>query len=116
MKRVAILGAGGMGTALALLFSKSVRSVQLWARDTTHAAELAGTRTNVPHLPGIRLPDTVEVPPNACAAAGGAGLIVAASPSAFLGASLDGLVEGIPPRTPMLSVVKAIENATFARP
>jgi glycerol-3-phosphate dehydrogenase (NAD(P)+) len=116
MKRVAILGAGGMGTALAVLFGKSVRSVQLWARDAAHAAELARTRVNDRHLPGVTLPDRVEVTPNACDATGGADLIVAAIPSAFLRATLAGLAERIPPRTPVLSVVKGIENATFARP
>jgi glycerol-3-phosphate dehydrogenase (NAD(P)+) len=105
-----------MGTALALLFSKTVRSVQLWARDPAHAAELARTRANERHLPGITLPGNVEVTPNACDATGGSDLIVAAIPSAFLRATLAGLVERIPPRIPVLSVVKGIENGTFARP
>jgi glycerol-3-phosphate dehydrogenase (NAD(P)+) len=116
MRRVAILGAGGMGTALAVLFRKTVPSVQLWARDAAHAAELARGRENVRHLPGIRLPEGVEVTPNACDATGGASLIVVAIPSAFLRATLDGLSERIPPGIPVLSVVKGIENATFARP
>jgi glycerol-3-phosphate dehydrogenase (NAD(P)+) len=105
-----------MGTALALLFSKTVRSVQLWARDPAHAAELARARANERHLPGITLPGNVEVTPNACDATGGSDLIVAAIPSAFLRATLAGLVERIPPRIPVLSVVKGIENGTFARP
>jgi glycerol-3-phosphate dehydrogenase (NAD(P)+) len=116
MKRVAILGAGGMGTALALLFGKTARSVRLWVRDGAHAAELARTRSNARHLPGITLPENVEVTPNACDATGGADLIVAAIPSAFLRATLDAQNERIPPRIPVLSVVKGIENATFARP
>src|SRR4051794_21685928 len=116
MKRVAILGAGGMGTALAVLFSKTTRSVQLWARDPSQAAELSRTRVNVRHLDGIALPERVEVTPNACDATGGADLIVAAIPSAYLRATLTDLAERIPPRTPVLSVVKGIENVTFARP
>jgi glycerol-3-phosphate dehydrogenase (NAD(P)+) len=116
MRRVAILGAGGMGTALALLFHKTVRSVQLWSRDPAHAAELARTRVNDRHLPGIRLPDGIEVTPNACDATGGADLIVAAIPSAFLRATLADLGERVPVKIPVLSVVKGIENATFARP
>src|SRR4051794_31678337 len=112
MKRGAILGAGGVGTALALLFSEAVRSVPLWARDAAHAAELARTRVNARHLPGVALPDGVEVTPNACDATGGSDLIVAAIPSAFLRATLAGLVERIPPRIPVLSVVKGIENTT----
>ena len=57
MKRVAILGAGGMGTALAVLFSRSARTVQVWARDPLHAAELA-----MPH-PLTREPLRVLAPP-----------------------------------------------------
>jgi glycerol-3-phosphate dehydrogenase (NAD(P)+) len=105
-----------MGTALAVLFSKRVRSVQLWARDAGHAAELSRTRVNDRHLPGITLPDRVEVTPNACDATGGSDLIVAAIPSAFLRTTLAGLAERVPPRIPVLSVVKGIENGTFARP
>jgi glycerol-3-phosphate dehydrogenase (NAD(P)+) len=115
-KRVAILGAGGMGTALAVLFSRTVRSVQLWARDAAHAAELADQRENVRHLPGVRLPESVSVTHNACDATGGASLVVVAIPSAFLRATLLGLSERIPPGIPVLSVVKGIENETFARP
>ena len=53
MRRVAILGAGGMGTALALLFSKAVADVRLWSRDPEHAGQFARTRVNERHLPGI---------------------------------------------------------------
>ena len=116
MKRIAILGSGGMGTALALLFAKSARSVQLWSRDRARAEEIQCARENVRHLPGILLPDNVIVTPNACDATGGADLVVVAIPSAYLRATLDALAERIPPAIPMLSVVKGIENASFARP
>jgi glycerol-3-phosphate dehydrogenase (NAD(P)+) len=105
-----------MGTALALLFRKTARSVQLWARDPARAAELSRARENARHLPGVSLPDDVAVTPNACDATSGADLIVAAIPSAYLRATLEGLSERLPPKVPVLSVVKGIENATFARP
>lgn len=116
MKRVAILGAGGMGTALAVLFARTVRSVLLWPRDPARAAEIAQQRANARHLPGVTLPDNVTVMPNACDATGGTDLIVAAIPSTYLRATLSELREKIPPRIPMLSVIKGIENETFARP
>jgi glycerol-3-phosphate dehydrogenase (NAD(P)+) len=116
MKRLAILGAGGMGTALAVLLSGRVRSVQLWARDAAHAAELARARENARHLPGVRLPEGVVVTEKACDATAGADLVVVAIPSAFLRATLGGLHEQIAPGIPVLSVVKGIENQTFARP
>jgi glycerol-3-phosphate dehydrogenase (NAD(P)+) len=116
MKRVAILGSGGMGTALAILFAKIARSVQIWARNPTYAAEIEQSRTNARHLPGVVLPEDVGVTPNACEATAAADLIVAAIPSAYLRATLTSLAEQIPPSIPVLSVIKGIENDTFARP
>jgi glycerol-3-phosphate dehydrogenase (NAD(P)+) len=116
MNRVAILGAGGMGTSLAVLVAKTSRSVTLWARDPAQAATLAGARENARHLPGVILPEAVEPSADAVAATAGAGLIIVAIPTAFLRATLATLAEGVPAGVPVLSVVKGIENGTFDRP
>jgi glycerol-3-phosphate dehydrogenase (NAD(P)+) len=116
MKRVAILGAGGMGTALAVLFARTARSVQIWARDASRAAEMQEARENARHLPGVRVPENVTFTANACNATEGSDLIVAAIPSAYLRGTLGAQAERIPPGIPVLSVVKGIENGTFARP
>ncbi len=116
MKRIAILGAGGMGTALAVLFARTARSVQVWARDPARAAVLAQDRVNVRHLPGVALPENVGVTHNACDASAAADLIVIAVPSAYLRATLAEIADRLPPGVPVLSVVKGIENRTFARP
>ncbi|WZO97170.1 NAD(P)H-dependent glycerol-3-phosphate dehydrogenase [Isosphaeraceae bacterium EP7] len=116
MKRIAILGAGGMGTALAILFARRARGVTLWVRDPDRATEMAATRTNDRHLPGVRLPDSVIPLANPCDATAGADLIVAAIPSAYLRATLAPMAERFPPGVPVLSVVKGLENETFARP
>ena len=60
MRRIAILGAGGMGTALALLFGKTEAQVRLWSRAEAHASELARRRINHRHLPGIRIPEEIR--------------------------------------------------------
>lgn len=116
MKRIAILGAGGMGTALALLFARGSRPVTLWARNPERAEHLGRTRVNDRHLPGVALPHNVQVHANACEATAAADLIVAAIPSAYLRATLDELAERLPPGVPVLSVVKGIEFGSFARP
>ena len=116
MKRVAILGAGGMGTALALLFARRGLAVQLWARNRDDAAEIARTRSNERHLPGVRLPPEIGVTSNACDASAAADLMVAAIPSAFLRATLLDLAERVPVGIPVLSVIKGIEVGTLARP
>jgi glycerol-3-phosphate dehydrogenase (NAD(P)+) len=116
MNQIAILGAGGMGTALALLFGKADAGVRLWSRDYTHAELIARTRTNERHLPGIVVPEQIQVTANAAVAGTGAELIVAAVPTQYLRATLESLAAQLPEQTPVLSVVKGIEIGTFARP
>ncbi len=116
MNRIAILGAGGMGTALAVLFARTARSVQVWTRDPVRAAEIAQGRENRRHLPGVHLPEIIGVTPNACDASAAADLIVIAVPSAYLRETLRAIADRLPPGVPVLSVVKGIENGTFARP
>ena len=116
MKQIAVLGAGGMGTALAVLFARAAHTVRLWARDHATASEMARTGENSRHLPGIRLPDHVLVTSAAKEACQSADLIVIAIPSSYLRVTLAGVSSAVPPSVPMLSVVKGIENETFARP
>jgi len=105
-----------MGTALALLFHKAGLQVRLWSRDPAHASGLARDRVNEPHLPGIRIPDEILVTGCAREAMDEAGLIVAAIPSSFLRQTLSALADRVPANVPFLSVVKGIENGTFAQP
>jgi glycerol-3-phosphate dehydrogenase (NAD(P)+) len=116
MRHVAILGAGGMGTALSLLFARSVGDVRLWSRDPGHAADLAASRINRRHLPGVVVPDAIRVSSDSDEVAGGAELVIAAIPTSYLRATMGRLARSIPPASPVLSVVKGIEYGTFARP
>ncbi|RPI48281.1 MAG: NAD(P)-dependent glycerol-3-phosphate dehydrogenase [Betaproteobacteria bacterium] len=58
--RIAVLGAGAWGTALAISLASQHR-VRLWARDDAHARNLAASRDNARYLPGCRIPDSVEI-------------------------------------------------------
>jgi len=118
MRRVAILGAGGMGTALSLLIARSGADVgiRLWCRDPEHAGEIARDRVNVRHLPEVEIPDSIQVTDDAAAALKGADLIVAAIPTPYLRDALTRIAADVPANVPFLSVVKGIEYGTFARP
>jgi glycerol-3-phosphate dehydrogenase (NAD(P)+) len=116
MNRVAILGAGGMGTALAVLFGRVVGDVRLWSRDCDHTSALIRTRVNERHLPGVVLSEEIVVTSSAAAAGDGADLIVAAVPTSYLRATLNALANELPSATPVLSVVKGIEYGSFSRP
>ena len=58
--KIAVLGAGAWGTALAVSASSS-HQVLLWSRDAAQSQILANTRTNKRYLPGIALPDVLGV-------------------------------------------------------
>lgn len=116
MKKFGIIGAGGMGTALAILFAKGGGEVALWSRRETQAAELRETRENARHLPEVELAESIRPTAAVEEVFRDADLVVAAVPSAYLRATLDRFREQIPTGTPVLSVVKGIENETFARP
>ena len=115
-RRVGILGAGGMGTALALLFERGGGAVRLWARDPATARSMASYRENTRHLPGVRLPESIEITADPGVATAGSDLIVVAIPSAYLRATLAGIADRLPRGIPVVSVVKGIEVERFARP
>lgn len=57
--KIAILGAGAWGSALAINLSRY--QVNLWTRNNQHAVEMEATRINQRYLPHYRLPETVKI-------------------------------------------------------
>lgn len=58
---IAVLGAGSWGTALALQLARNGHSVKLWCHRNEHALTLNQSRENQRYLPGIPLPDAIDV-------------------------------------------------------
>lgn len=59
--KIAVLGAGSWGTALAALWGKGGQSIWLWGHDPARVAELQKTRVNSSYLPNVTLPGSVQV-------------------------------------------------------
>lgn len=64
MSVVAVLNAGGWGTALAALLGRNGHTVRLWARRPELAEALTRSRENAAYLPGVRLAETVTPTPD----------------------------------------------------
>lgn len=111
--RIAVLGAGAWGTALAIQAARAGGRVTLWARDPDRAAAIAATRVNTTHLAGVTLPEAVAVTADAALAIEGAALVLVAVPAQFLRTGLAGL-PGPPP--PLLLCAKGIEAGTLRLP
>jgi len=66
--RVAVVGAGSWGTALALQAHRSGHEVTLWVRREELARQIAEKGENAPYLPGHTLPAALRVTADAGAA------------------------------------------------
>jgi glycerol-3-phosphate dehydrogenase (NAD(P)+) len=79
--KIAMMGAGSWGTALALLLARKGLNVTLWDRDVNHVAKLAQDRENKRHQAGHPFPETLEVTDSLRAAVIGAQCVVMVVPS-----------------------------------
>lgn len=81
--RIAILGAGAWGTALAINLAEN-HQVTLWTRDASQFAELVTQRINQRYLPGFFLPESLELASELDHAVNTADFILIAIPTAGL--------------------------------
>jgi glycerol-3-phosphate dehydrogenase (NAD(P)+) len=115
IRKIAILGAGSWGTALAWLWAKSKLQISLWGRDTDKVARIQETRENSDYLPGLKLPGSLLVT-SELADCAGADLIVFTTPSIALRSVAARLREAkCNDQQVILSCVKGIEHGTGMR-
>jgi len=114
--KVAIIGDGAMGTACAILLAtKAELQPLVWSPFEEQAERMANERQNAKYLPGVRLPDRVQVTaePQRLKEAD---LYVVAIPTIYLRATLRRLSGSVAAGVPALSVVKGMEREQFRRP
>ena len=105
-----------MGTACAIVLAeKPDQNVTIWARNPDFAEAMSRDRENIRLLPGIPIPDSIEITSDLAAAVQDANMLVASIPTAYLRKAL-ALHKDILPAVPVVSVIKGLENETFLRP
>ena len=115
MKEISILGTGGWGTALSVLWAATGSHITLWGHTPARVSQISETRENPDFLPGIRLPDNVTVTSDLARCAG-ADLIVFVTPSVALREVASNLAETSYNRSAIfLSGTKGIEHGTGMR-
>jgi glycerol-3-phosphate dehydrogenase (NAD(P)+) len=117
VKRIAILGGGSWGTALAIVLSRAHKhhEISLWIRDVGLAESIRRDHENKLYLPGHKLPEAVQVTDDVAAAIASAEVIVGAIPSAHARSVYQRILPHIVRGTAILSATKGLEPATHAR-
>lgn len=110
-RKIAALGAGAWGTALANLAAHSGAEVLLWTRDAAHVAEMTATGVNARHLPNVPLLSNVH-PTADFAEVTDAELILAVVPAQALRQVLEAHARHVAKSTPIIVCAKGIEHAT----
>ena len=113
MGRIAVLGAGSWGTALACSLAKQGRDVTLWARREESAQTIRETRHNASYLPDVEIPESIRVTSDIEAAVDGAWLWVVAVPSQSVRSVTSPLAPRADASVTVVSVAKGIENGTL---
>jgi len=117
MSRIAILGGGSWGTALAILFSRSREGHQISLRvhDAKLARRMQEKRENATYLTGLMLGPAVSVHSEIAAAIAGAEIVVGAMPSAHAREVYGTAAPFLPTNANIVSATKGLEPATHAR-
>jgi glycerol-3-phosphate dehydrogenase (NAD(P)+) len=115
VKRLAIVGAGSWGTALAMVLAARFESVRLWVYEAPLAARMRATRENDVYLPGFQLPEHVLVTSGLEEALGGTDVVLSVMPSHLVRCLYEQMLPFLTPAMRFVSATKGLENGTLLR-
>ena len=114
MTKMAVIGAGAWGTALADLLARNGRDVTLWAYEQDVAERITTHCENARFLPGVRLSPSMRATTSLADALDGASLVCWATPSHLLRAILRGGIAHLGQSAIVCVASKGIEAETLS--
>ena len=115
MKRIAIIGAGSWGTALAVMAARAGHEVQLWSRNQAVISSINGHHLNPFYLSAAQIPPGVTATSEIETALRNTALVVFAAPSHAARELLTSLSPHLSESAIVVSVAKGIEIETGKR-
>jgi glycerol-3-phosphate dehydrogenase (NAD(P)+) len=112
--KVAVVGAGSWGTAVAAIVSAQADTT-LWARSASVANTVQRGHENPDYLPGVVLPPELRATASLEEACRDAGVVVVAVPSHGFRAVLEAAGPHIGSEVPVVSLSKGVEQGTLRR-
>jgi glycerol-3-phosphate dehydrogenase (NAD(P)+) len=114
-KRVAVIGAGSWGTALAIVAARNRHQVTLWAREPEIAAGINRSRRNPFYLADFELPANIQATTSVENAIEGAQFALLVVPSHAMREIVTSLRPRLRSEVVLVSAAKGVENSTLMR-
>ena len=111
-KKVAVLGAGSWGTALAMSLARSGHEVSLWGRNPEVMAEMEKSRENRKYLPDAVLPDGISCTADAREAISEACAAVYVVPAQAFRSCFEATNRYVKGDVPVINCAKGVERGT----
>ncbi|WCL48875.1 NAD(P)H-dependent glycerol-3-phosphate dehydrogenase [Leptospira sp. GIMC2001] len=108
--KIGVIGSGSFGTALGSLLADKGYDVVLWTRSQELALSINKEHRNFRHLKDLILPDKLTASTDLESVVVGKDMIVSAPPSHALSEIIHKIKDIIPPKIPIVSASKGIEN------
>lgn len=115
MTRLAVIGAGSWGTALAIVLARRFDEVRLWVHEPDLARRIEAARENAAFLPGLPLPGNVAATHDIARAVAGADVALGVMPSKFARAVWAAASPHLEPATAAVSATKGLETGSLLR-
>lgn len=112
---LAVVNAGGWGTALAVLLGRGGHTVRLWCRRAALAEEITQSRENRVYLSGVRIPELVEASTSLEYALDGAHAVLMAPISRAMRGVAHEVAPLVRKGTPVLHASKGLELPSLKR-
>ncbi len=115
--RVAVIGDGGWGTALALTLARNGHAPRVWGPAAEYISEIRKTRLNRKFMSGVPLPETIGWTADPAEALAGAEAVVMVVPSKYVRATLERFATayGAAGSPPVVSATKGFDESTRER-
>lgn len=113
MAKISVLGAGSWGTALSLLLHNNGHEVLLWSALADEVEMLREKREHVSKLPGVRLPESMEITTDLEKALKDPDVAVLAVPSPFTRSTAKRMAPFVRDGQKIVNVAKGVEETTL---
>lgn len=114
MARIAVIGAGSFGTALACVARRAGQDVIMWAREPQVAEAISAGNGNPVFLPGARIEPGIAATTDLERSLAGADAVLLVVPSQFFRSVAERMRSILPSGIPVISCAKGIERKSCA--